>query len=199
MRLCAIPIALVTFFLINLATSLATPFTNLTLGHSRQPFLDPPSNVPSEKAAVALRNDMTLDITYYPTVQLPYHFRYALATVVHEAQESYDYYDPVPPIYTLRQFNCIFKAHPSTHAPFPLTWGLLKDTVELIGHFTLDNPYALNVIIRDGEDLLGKPVGFTMLMEEPVRESHSNVLLVVVVLPVKLGLRGLKWTVWQLV
>ncbi|KAL8763531.1 MAG: hypothetical protein Q9194_007313 [Teloschistes cf. exilis] len=155
--------ALVASSLAVFAASLATPSTNLTQ-HLAQPFFPgAPRNVPSKKAEVALGDDMTLDVTYYPTVQLPYNFRYNLATVLHQLEEFYKVGDLVLTPYTLRQYNCIFRAQASRHPPAPLTYGLLIEIVDLIGHFTLDNPYALSVIVRNGVIIEDPPFGFVSL------------------------------------
>ncbi|KAL8666809.1 MAG: hypothetical protein Q9202_001049 [Teloschistes flavicans] len=145
------------------ATSLATPSTNLTRHLTKPFFPGPPGNVPSKKAEVALGDDMTLDVTYYPTVQLPYNFRYNLATVIHQLENFYKVGDLVSTPYILRQYNCIFRAQASRHAPAPLTYGLLMEIVEAIGHFTLDNPYALTVIVRDGVTIESSPFAFVSL------------------------------------
>ncbi|KAL9581540.1 MAG: hypothetical protein Q9212_003840 [Teloschistes hypoglaucus] len=146
-----------------IAASLATPSTNLTQHLTKPFFPSPPRNIPSEKAEVALGDDMTLDVTYYPTVQLPYNFRYNLATVLHQLDEFYKAEDLVLTPYTWRQYNCIFRAQSSRHPPAPLTYSLLIEIVELIGHFTLDNPYTLSAIVRYGVTIESSPFAFLSL------------------------------------
>ncbi|KAL8684682.1 MAG: hypothetical protein Q9218_008190, partial [Villophora microphyllina] len=136
--------------------TLASPLTTAPLNTI-------PINTPSEKAEVALGDDMTLDVTYYPTIRLPLGYRITLSTVIHQAEEFYTPDSVVHPPYTWEENKCVFKAQAFRTAKAPLTYGLLVEAIDVLGQFTLYRPFALSVVVREGETLEGSPVGFLSL------------------------------------
>lgn len=136
--------------------------TDLTLPVAHPPPAGKLVSARTEQAQLPLDHDKILDIIYFPDIRLSRGYKFTLATVTHDLEQSYGAESVVHKLYIWHDQRCLFSAQNWEGTPVPLTYGMVVEAIDVLAEWMQHHPNPVNIWVRQ-RGTRGRAIGFISL------------------------------------